>query len=833
VSAEARISRFELQLLSGAAWSILGAAIGRALLLGAGVVSGRVLGVVAFGKLGMVQSTAVLFGAVIGASLSLATTDGVARTRASDPVRAGGFIVTAYRLALGCGAGATLLVFFAGGQLRFMAELQGELRLGAALVLFGALNAVQGSVLAGLGGFRPLALASVARGVGSFLFIALGAWRAGLPGAIAGQVLAELLSAAAFHAAIVASTRAQGIPLSSAAASGSVRRLTGIALPTLLGTVALQPVLWGCNVLLVSGRSGFADLGLFNAAERWRQLLLFVPASVSANVLAALSRLNGAGDGAGFRRIFRRSLALVLLVVLVPAAAVVLCAPLCLEVFGAEYRRAAPALAVLAASSIPSALNNTLGQVLIARGKVWWRFSVDLGLVAILMGTAYALVPGWGATGLATANLLAYGGATAALAVVLRWSSRPRSEPEPPAARAGREEGARLVHVATVPEMLVFLRGQIGFMKRAGFSVGAIASPEPALALFGAEQQIPTWGLPMSRRISPLRDLVTLVRLTALLRRLRPTILHAHTPKGGLLGMLAGAAAGVPVRIYHLHGLPLETARGPRRALLTLCDRVACALAHRVLVVSPSLLSAAVAHGLVPREKAAVPAGGSINGVDAEREFCPERHREAGARVRALYGLPPGAPVVGFVGRLVRDKGIVELAEAWQVIRRRHRDARLLIVGPLDDTDPVPPRTMALLREDPRVALVGPDWDVTPYMAAMSLLVLPTHREGLGNVLLEAGAMELPVVATRITGCVDAVVDGRTGTLVPPKDPAALAEAIAAYLGSAPLRARHGAAARERLLRHFSQGVVWKATHQEYETALQRRGIARPVCAPT
>ncbi|HEY8212134.1 MAG TPA: glycosyltransferase [Myxococcaceae bacterium] len=828
-----KISRLELQLLSGAVWSLLGAGICRALLLGASVVSGRLLGVVDFGKLGMVQSTAGLLGAVIGAGLGLATTEVVARTRASDPVRAGGIIVKSYRLALAFGAGAALLVLLlavtpVGRPIRFTAELQGELRLGAALALFGAVNAVQGAVLAGLDGFRPLAFASVARGIVSFLLIALGARQAGLRGALAGQVLAELLSAAAFHAAIAAAARAQRIPLSPAAAPGSLRSLTGIALPTLLGTVVLQPIFWACNVLLVSGRSGYADLGLFNAADRWRQLLLFIPASLSANVLSALSRLNGAGDGAGFHRIFRRSLALMLLVVLVPAAAVTLCAPLCLRVFGAEYRSGALALAVLAGSSIPNALNNTLGQVLITRGKIWWRFFIDLGLGAILLGTASALVPTWGATGLAAAHLLAYGGAMAALAAALRWSRPLWPAPGPAAAVARPEdEGARLVHVATVPQMLFFLRGQVGFMKRAGFTVGAIASPGPALARFGAEQQIPTWGLPMSRRISPLRDLVTLVRLVALLRRVRPTILHAHTPKGGLLGMLAGAAARVPVRIYHLHGLPLETSRGLRRWLLKASDRVACALAHRVLVVSPSLLSVAVSHGLVSRKKAAVPASGSINGIDVEREFHPERHREAGARVRALYRIPPGAPVAGFVGRLVRDKGVVELAEAWQVVRRRHRDARLLIVGPLDDTDPVPPRTMTLLREDPRVALVGPDWDVAPFMAAMNLLVLPTYREGLGNVLLEAGAMGLPVVATRITGCVDAVVDARTGMLVPPRDPAALAEAMSLYLGSEPLRASHGAAAREHLIRNFSQGAVWKAMYREYEAALQLRNTVK------
>ena len=818
------VTRFELKLLSGAAWSLLGAGIGRALLLGAGVASGRLLGPAAFGKLGMVQSTAALFGAVIGSGLGLAATGVVARTRASQPDLAGGVIARAYRLVLACGAGAALLVFLlagsaAGQRFHLVAELRDELRLGSVLVLLGALNAVQGSVLAGLDGFRALAFASVARGVASFALIALGARHGGLRGAIAGQVLAEALSAAAFHLAIVSTARGQRISLSPATAPGSLRSLTGIALPALLGTLALQPIFWVCNVLLVSGPSGFADLGLFGAADRWRQVLLFVPASLSANVLSALSQLDGAGDGAGLRRIFRRSLALTALVVLAPAAVVMLFAPLCLGVFGTEYRSGAAALAILAVSCVPTALNNTLGQALIARGKVWWRFVIDLGLGAVLVVAAFALVPTRGAAGLALAHLLAYGAATTALAFALRRSAPPE--------RAGlQDRGVHLVHLATVPEMLHFLKGQVGFMKRAGFTVGAIASPGPTLDRFGAEQQIPTWGLPMSRRISPLRDLVALARLVVLLRRVRPTILHAHTPKGGLLGMLAGAAARVPVRIYHLHGLPLETARGLRRLLLVLSDRVACALAHRVLAVSPSLLSAAVAHGLVRREKAAVPAGGSINGVDAQREFCPEVQLEAGARVRARYDIPPRAPVVGFVGRLVRDKGLVELAEAWQLVRHHHRDAQLLIVGPFDDTDPIPESTRALLRRDPRVTLAGLQWDVAPYMAAMNVLALPTHREGLGNVLLEAGAMGLPVIATRITGCVDAVVDGRTGVLVPPGDPAALAAAIGAYLDSRALRARHGAAARERLLRHFSPGVVWSATYQEYQAALHGRGLA-------
>jgi glycosyltransferase involved in cell wall biosynthesis len=144
-----------------------------------------------------------------------------------------------------------------------------------------------------------------------------------------------------------------------------------------------------------------------------------------------------------------------------------------------------------------------------------------------------------------------------------------------------------------------------------------------------------------------------------------------------------------------------------------------------------------------------------------------------------------------------------------------------MVVGPRDDTDPVPAETLALLRSDPSVILTGEVRNVAPYLAAMSLLVLPTHREGLGNVLLEAAAMGLPSVASKTTGCVDAVVDGETGVLVPPKDPGALASAICTYLGSEALRVKHGAEARQYVLKRFAQEVVWKAIAAEYEAALR------------
>jgi glycosyltransferase involved in cell wall biosynthesis len=388
----------------------------------------------------------------------------------------------------------------------------------------------------------------------------------------------------------------------------------------------------------------------------------------------------------------------------------------------------------------------------------------------------------------------------------------------------------RLIHVTTVPMTLRFLRGQAGFMAARGLQSGAVSAPDAELESFGQEERVPVWSLPMERRITPFRDLLALARLVHLLRRIRPHVLHSHTPKGGLLGMLAGALAGVPVRVYHLHGLPLQTARGYRRLLLHLTERTACALADQVLCVSHSLRDAALAAGVVSPTKALVPASGSVNGVDADHTFNPARHAGVRGRVRERYGIPPDASVVGFVGRLVRDKGVVELAAAWRELRSRFPKTHLLLVGPLESEDSVPVDVVRELQADPRVHLLGLEWDVAPLFAAMDVLALPTHREGLGMVLLEAAAMGLPVVASRTTGCVDAVVDGVTGTLMPVGDADALARALERYLSSPELGRAHGEAARQRVLHEFRQEVVWNALADVYRDLLARKGL---VPAPT
>jgi glycosyltransferase involved in cell wall biosynthesis len=386
--------------------------------------------------------------------------------------------------------------------------------------------------------------------------------------------------------------------------------------------------------------------------------------------------------------------------------------------------------------------------------------------------------------------------------------------------------GITLTHITTVPQTLGFFRGQVDFMRARGMVLTAVSSPGAMLDHFAATQGVPVQAVEMPRRITLRQDVVAIWRLYHLLRTIRPHIVHAHTPKAGLLGMIAAWLARVPVRIYHIRGLPLMTAMGGKRHLLSWTERISCRLAHQVLCVSHSIRDVALEEGLCPSAKIKVLLGGSGNGVDALVRFNPERlPRTARDDIRRRYGIPPGAGVIGFVGRIVRDKGIVELVEAWDALSGEYSDLHMLLVGPFEPQDPVPAEVEKRLRNDPRIHLTDNVSEAATYYTAMDLLVLPTYREGFPNVPLEAASMELPVVATAIPGCIDAVQEGVTGLLVPPREGTALAEATRVYLRDRSLMRAHGQAGRQRVLRDFRQEAIWEALADEYCRLLRDRGV--------
>lgn len=381
----------------------------------------------------------------------------------------------------------------------------------------------------------------------------------------------------------------------------------------------------------------------------------------------------------------------------------------------------------------------------------------------------------------------------------------------------------KIVHITTVPQSLIFLTGQVGFMQQQGLEIEAISSPGDQLTAFGKAHDVVTHAIDMPRRISPGADLLSLSKMISALKNIRPDLVHAHTPKGGLLGMIAATAAGVPRRVYHMRGLPMVTATGNKRMLLTWTERVSCALAHEVICVSHSLRQVAIEEKLCPPHKMHVMLGGSGNGVDAATRFNPERQpKEMGQSIRELYGIPQDAVVVGFIGRLVQDKGILELTRAWRKITQSHPNAHLLIVGPFESRDAVPKDIVKTLQNTSSIHLAGFQKDTPAFYTAMDIVVLPTYREGFPNVPLEAAAMGLPVVATAIPGCTDAVDDGNTGLLVPVQNSDALAEAIITYLDDPDLRQTHGRRGRERVLADFAPEGIWRGIYALYQTLLAR-----------
>jgi len=372
---------------------------------------------------------------------------------------------------------------------------------------------------------------------------------------------------------------------------------------------------------------------------------------------------------------------------------------------------------------------------------------------------------------------------------------------------------SRLCLVATVPSTLrAFYQPLIKSLCDAGHLVTLIASPGVELDEFRRTAPVQTHCVPITRAISPFRDLRSILMLIRIFRAQAFDLVHTHTPKAGLLGMIASCMARVPRRVHTLHGLPLETARGLKRRLLIMADRLTCGLAHKVCVVSASLRHRALDLQLCDPRKAVVLADGTACGVDLLRFTRTTAVLDQAAEIRRKLAIPPDAIVLGFVGWLVADKGVAELIDVFTALAKRHDNLHLLMIGPEGGKrDPLPPRTLGTIRQHRGIHYAGLVSDPVPFYAAMDLCVLPTRREGFPYALLEAAALEVPVVATRVTGCVDAVVDGETGLLVDPVDPEGLAAAVERLARDPVLRSALGTAARRRVQASFGSDRLVQA----------------------
>lgn len=360
----------------------------------------------------------------------------------------------------------------------------------------------------------------------------------------------------------------------------------------------------------------------------------------------------------------------------------------------------------------------------------------------------------------------------------------------------------KICFVATIPDVVyAFLKDHIQASAKR-WPVTVITHPMHSELLNELDARfIP---LDIQRKVSPWYDLLVLVRLIVLFRRERFDLVHSIMPKTGLLTMLAARVSGVPVRIHTFTGQVWANKRGWKRAALKMFDKVIVALATRILVDSPSQRDFLVTEGVLPQGKGEVIGHGSICGVD-QRRFRPDAQMKE--TMRAEIGIGMDQAVILFLGRLNRDKGILDLAAAFADIAARRSDVVLMLVGSEEDISFARVQEICGMH---RGRLRRASFTPYPerYMAAADIFCLPSYREGFGQVIIEAAACGVPAVATRIYGITDAIEDGKTGLLFPPGDVDRLAEMLLKLVENQALRQRMAEHGMARTLELFDSRKV-------------------------
>lgn len=382
----------------------------------------------------------------------------------------------------------------------------------------------------------------------------------------------------------------------------------------------------------------------------------------------------------------------------------------------------------------------------------------------------------------------------------------------------------KLLRIATVPVSLkILLKGQLQLMNN-HFEVVGMSSPGSALEEVEATEGIRVLALPMKRQVSLLSDMISLVKLYCLIKKEKPIIIHTHTPKAGMLGMVAGYLARVPIRLHTVAGLPLMEETGFKRLVLNAVEKLTYSCATKVYPNSIGLYKFILKQGFCTDKKLKVIANGSSNGIDtfyfAPGNITEEQKNELRAKLR----LNLNDFIFIFIGRLVKDKGINELISAFNILNKSHPNAKLILVGNQEaDLDPLNPDTIQLILGNKAIITTGFQNDVRPYLSISNALVFPSYREGFPNVPMQAGAMGLPSIVTDINGCNEIILPGENGEIIPPRDESALLAKMTEWLTS-PVKVKQMAErSRDLIVTRFEQKVIWEALLNEYRELIGNR----------
>lgn len=366
-----------------------------------------------------------------------------------------------------------------------------------------------------------------------------------------------------------------------------------------------------------------------------------------------------------------------------------------------------------------------------------------------------------------------------------------------------------------------FLEGQALFMKQNGYNVFIISAPGDEIEALCAREGAVLIPVNFKREVSPWADVRCTLQLIFILRRLKADIINAGTPKAGLLVCLAAKCIGHKHVIFTLRGLRSETLLGLKKKVVRFMEKLTCSLATCVVPISPSLREHAVAEGLLEYGKSVVLGKGSSNGVSIDK--FTRGNIGVGKLERDRLGIPDNSFVISYVGRLNNDKGIPELFFCFKKIVQENPHAKLLLVGRFEEEDAISADLQKEMRAHPHVVIEDYRQDIKGVYEAIDLLVLFSKREGFGNILIEASAMEVPVIANNIPGCKDAVKNGVSGYVVSSEQE--LYTRISTYVSNPSLAKEHGRQGRRWVVENFSSHTIWENQLKLYSKLLEDERI--------
>lgn len=377
----------------------------------------------------------------------------------------------------------------------------------------------------------------------------------------------------------------------------------------------------------------------------------------------------------------------------------------------------------------------------------------------------------------------------------------------------------KIIRITTIAASLkTLLRGQLRFMSHY-YEIIGISGSGITLDSVAAQEGIRTIPVSMTRSITPFRDIIGVWQLYNIFKKERPFVVHTHTPKAGTLGMMAAKLAGVPHRLHTIAGLPLLEATGPKRKILDFVEKLTYANATLVLPNSYALKNIIIEENYCPPNKLRVIANGSSNGIDIDHYNKDNVSEKSINKLKKQLNISSEDVVFIFIGRIVRDKGINELVEAFQSISEMHSNAKLIVVGFKEKSlDPISSRTEFIMSNNDNIHETGNIQDIRPYLAISQVLTLPSYREGFPNVVLQASCMGLPCIVSDINGCNEIITNGFNGLIVPAKDSMALKKAML-HLFHHPDKIHELAKnCRPNIIEKYKKELVWQELLDLYDT---------------